>query len=117
MAARRQVTRVAQVAAAPEVVWRRLVEPGGLARWLGGGHGIDLRDVRDGRVVFWWRPDGEEASEVEITLAPADGGTRVTVTETVLADLAPGCVQGSGHVRPEAATQRREEALAGGRRA
>jgi uncharacterized protein YndB with AHSA1/START domain len=89
MAARRQVTRTLRVPAPPDVVWRSLAEPGELARWLGTGHGIRLREARDGRLMFWWSPeeaDGD-ASVVEITLLAADGGTRVTVTETALADL------------------------------
>jgi hypothetical protein len=36
-----------------------------------------------GRLAFWWAPDGEPASRVELQLTPIDGeATRLRVVET-----------------------------------
>lgn len=104
---RRQVT----VAAAREVVWDALTEPGELAAWFGAEAEVDLRV--GGAIRFRW-PDGTErrglvvevdpprrlafrwrelrtsesglsvadATVVAFTLQAEDGGTRVTVTES-----------------------------------
>jgi uncharacterized protein YndB with AHSA1/START domain len=104
---RRQVT----VAAAREVVWDALTEPGELATWFGAEAEVDLRV--GGAIRFRW-PDGTErrglvvevdpprrlafrwrelrtsesglsvadATVVAFTLQAEDDGTRVTVTES-----------------------------------
>ncbi len=105
------ITREVTVAAAPDVVWNALTEPGELAAWFGAEAEIDLRV--GGAVRFRW-PDGTErrglvvdvdpprrlafrwrelrtsvsglavadATVVAFTLETEDDGTRVTVTES-----------------------------------
>lgn len=105
------ITREVTVAAAPDVVWNALTEPGELAAWFGAEAEIDLRV--GGAIRFRW-PDGTErrglvvdvdpprrlafrwrelrtstsglavadATVVAFTLETEDDGTRVTVTES-----------------------------------
>ena len=83
----------------PEEVWEALAEP----TWLGEDAAIELvpaGEVRAGersgfvesteearRLVFWWSAPGEDATRVEIDLAPAGEGTRVLVTESRPLDI------------------------------
>jgi uncharacterized protein YndB with AHSA1/START domain len=105
------ITREVTVAAAPDVVWNALTEPGELAAWFGAEAEIDLRvggAVRfrwsDGterrglvvdvdpprRLAFRWRELRTSASGLAVadatvvafTLETEDDGTRVTVTES-----------------------------------
>jgi uncharacterized protein YndB with AHSA1/START domain len=112
------ITREVTVAAAPEVVWDALTDPGELAAWFGAEAEVDLRV--GGTVRFRW-PDGTErrglvvdvhsprrlafrwrelrasasgfavteATVVAFTLEADEGRTRVTVTES-RGVLAPG---------------------------
>ena len=99
-----RVARDLLIPAAPEDVWDVItgdgwlaerveleLEPGGEARF------IDPEQVRTGWVeeanppglkghaalVFWWGPEGDPATRVELVLEPeVDGGTRLRVAET-----------------------------------
>ena len=105
------ITREVTVAAAPDVVWNALTEPGELAAWFGAEAEIDLRvggAIRfrwsDGterrglvvdvdpprRLAFRWRELRTSASGLAVadatvvafTLETEDDGTRITVTES-----------------------------------
>jgi len=89
-------------------VWELLTRPDDLAGWLGAEVTLDptpgtaglvvdhdgtrrrlrVDEVDEGRRISWrWWVDGDDdgaASRVEITLTPADGGTRVDVVELPL---------------------------------
>ena len=59
--------------------------PGGEARFRTDGSertGWVEEALAPERLAFWWCSDGEPASRVEITLEPAEGGTRLRVSET-----------------------------------
>jgi uncharacterized protein YndB with AHSA1/START domain len=95
-------------------VWRSIVEPERLARWMGEGSTIEpwtsgelrLTDIatgvpKRGRVAsvvpgrsieFVWWPDDDpgQAGQVSFTLTPLDAGTRFTVIETAPAATRPG---------------------------
>jgi uncharacterized protein YndB with AHSA1/START domain len=121
------VTRQTTVPTTPDDAWRSLTEPEGLAGWLGEPLELDLRPggelrlaLADGeqrhgwveaveperRLAFWWARDGEDATRVELELAPVEEGTLVTVTESRplallelrAAELAPR--QGESHGGP-----------------
>jgi uncharacterized protein YndB with AHSA1/START domain len=90
------------VPASAEDTWEALTEPERLADWLAEDAELELRpggeltvrvddEERSGffeevepprRLVFWWGPDGEEPTRVEIELEPVDDGTRVLVVES-----------------------------------
>jgi uncharacterized protein YndB with AHSA1/START domain len=114
MPALRSVTRSVTVPTPPGRAWDAVTEPALVSRWMGLEVAFDVRPAGTGsasgplgrrrivvevvnpcrRLVFsWWPEDGtgdaHSPSQVEITLQPADEGTRVTVTETALDDLAP----------------------------
>lgn len=95
-----EIERTVEVAADPEEVWERIVDGVMSEEWLGvavdprkGGSvrvpGEDMigtvEEVEPGRSITWsWRqPDGDP-SQVTIVIEPADGGSRVTVTERML---------------------------------
>lgn len=95
MAARRQVRRAVTVAAPPGAVWRALVERDLVARWLGAAGPRRVVSATPGqRLVFWWWPEAGAAPaagdvsvvEIDLEADPGGEGTRVTVTETALAD-------------------------------
>jgi uncharacterized protein YndB with AHSA1/START domain len=71
--------------APPDVMFDRLLDPDGLAAWLGDRR-IVVDEVVDGeRIVFTWDGEGDDPpSEVAIQLEPENGGTRVTVVERAL---------------------------------
>jgi uncharacterized protein YndB with AHSA1/START domain len=98
-----EVARHVLIPAGPEEVWEVItadgwladeveldLEPGGEARF------IDDQSVRTGWVeealppgpdtrgslIFWWGPEGEPATRVELALAPLGEGTHVSVVET-----------------------------------
>lgn len=101
-----KVERTVLLPASPEDVWRALVEPDRLATWFGGR--VELDGRAGGRVVLaddggerwgtvetfepgrllvlrlWERSDGLTGSRVEFSLDEADGGTRLTVVESVI---------------------------------
>ena len=85
-----------------EAAWELLTRPEDLGAWLGAevvldptpgsaGHVTDhdgtqrrlvVDRVDEGHRLSWhWWTDGDDASHVEITLAPTPEGTRVTVVE------------------------------------
>jgi uncharacterized protein YndB with AHSA1/START domain len=90
------------VPASAEETWDALTDPRRLADWLADGAELDLRpggelavsvdgEQRGGffeevdsprRLVFWWGPEGDEPTRVEIELEPDDDGTRVRVVES-----------------------------------
>jgi uncharacterized protein YndB with AHSA1/START domain len=89
-----ELNREITLPAAPEEVWRSMVEPA----WLGEDASIELRpagEVRAGertgfveeaeeprRLVFWWSRPDEDATRVEIELEDADGETVLRVAES-----------------------------------
>jgi uncharacterized protein YndB with AHSA1/START domain len=88
-----EVTRSVEVEAAADQVWELLADPELRGAWLDDDDALD-REVRvdearpgESLVWTWWRPDDElGASQVAIVLTElATGGTRVAVTERLLA--------------------------------
>ncbi len=96
------VERQIDLDAPREEVWRALTEPERLREWLANDAEIDVRPGGSGRfrwddgeerhavveevederrLVFAWG-QGAEATRVELTLADAVSGTRLTVAET-----------------------------------
>ena len=93
-----RVERELLIGASPEEVWEAITSDG----WL--GHEVQLElfpggdayfasedGVRTGwvedvcapeRLAFWWAPDGQPASRVELTLTPDGEATWVRVVET-----------------------------------
>ena len=61
------IKREIVVAAAPEVVWDALTDPGELAAWFGADAEVDLRV--GGAVRFRW-PDGSERRGLVVDLDP-----------------------------------------------
>jgi uncharacterized protein YndB with AHSA1/START domain len=108
-----RIERVVEVAHPPAAVWAALTTAEGLGTWFGNEATIDLRpggaatmawtsgdkaEMRVERVEepsvfgFTWHIYGLPADDprrtyVEFTLEPADGGTRLTVSETGFAQL------------------------------
>ena len=90
------------VPASAEETWDALTDPERLAEWLADDAELDLRpggdlavcvddERRSGffeevepprRLVFWWGPDGDEPTRVEIELEPDGEDTRVRVVES-----------------------------------
>ena len=90
------------VPASPEETWEALTDPEQLTEWLVEDAELDLRpggdlalrldgEERAGfieeveaprRLVFWWGPDGDEPTRVEIELEPDGDDTRVRVVES-----------------------------------
>jgi uncharacterized protein YndB with AHSA1/START domain len=110
-----------ELAAAPDTVWRALVEPARLADWLapgriepraGGAVRLDFEGsgtviesevaaLEAGRLVaFSWSKPGEPARPVRLQLEPAAGGSRLTVTvKTPLGeDPARACAGWAAHL-------------------
>lgn len=86
-----QVTRVVDVDAEADDVWRAVVDPAERSLWLDDpeARARQVRVVESApghRLVWtWWQPGHEgDASTVSVVLTPGDGGgTRVVVTETL----------------------------------
>ena len=104
-----------------ESTWQLLTRPDDLAGWLGAEVDLDPRpgaagvvvehdgtrrrlvvdEVEAGRRLSWhWAVEGDDglvgpATRVEITLAPADDGTRLTVVERPLEPAARATVEAS----------------------
>ena len=90
------------VPASPEETWDALTDPEQLTEWLAEDAELDLRpggdlafrvdgEERGGfieevdeprRLVFWWGPDGDEPTRVEIELEADGDDTRVRVVES-----------------------------------
>lgn len=102
----------------PELVWEAVTGDG----WLADEVELDLRPggdarflftdgIRSGwveevviprRLAFWWAPDDEPASRVELTIESRDGATRLRVVETrplELLDLVGIPLPGTGGAR------------------
>jgi uncharacterized protein YndB with AHSA1/START domain len=102
------ITRAVQLDAAVDDVWEALTTPELLSGWLEGDVDVDVRPGGSGTILEpggalrrmkvdevdparrlalrWWPEDGSgPASTVELDLQPTDGGTRLVVTETLLA--------------------------------
>ncbi|HWC87159.1 MAG TPA: SRPBCC domain-containing protein [Solirubrobacteraceae bacterium] len=107
-----RIERELELPAPSEAVWQALTDPAQLAGWLADEVSFDLRPGGDasfrdgdvlrrgwveevsppgthagqeaggGRLAFWWASDDEPATRVELTLAPAPGGTLLRVVET-----------------------------------
>lgn len=97
-----EVRRETTLTGEPEEVWRAISDESMLERWLGDEVelepvvGGDLRVLEDGeertgtveevedgrRLVFTWARPGDDPSRVELTISPAEGGSRLTVVET-----------------------------------
>jgi uncharacterized protein YndB with AHSA1/START domain len=102
---RREVRREVELEAAPEEVWRALVDPGLLEEWLAdevemepipgsparfrsGGEereGTVLRVEAEHRLAFTWSRPGEAPSEVELTVDAVADRTRLLVVERAIA--------------------------------
>ena len=106
-----RITRSVELEAPAEAVWRALTEPALLSDWLEGEVLLDIQPGGDGVIVerdgalrrarveevdpvrrlalHWWPEDGSEpASKVELELEETTEGTRLVVTETL---VAPRC--------------------------
>jgi uncharacterized protein YndB with AHSA1/START domain len=90
------------VPASPYETWEALTDPDRLAEWLAEDTELDLSpggdlsvrvdgEERTGfveeveparRLVFWWGPEGDDPTRVEIELEPDGDGTRVRVAES-----------------------------------
>jgi uncharacterized protein YndB with AHSA1/START domain len=95
-----EIERSIEVPADPDEVWERIAQGDLAEEWMGvrveprrGGavtvadrHVIGtVEEVNPGESITWsWREVDGEPSQVVIDIAPADGGTRVTVTERLL---------------------------------
>lgn len=128
-----RIERELELPAPSEEVWEALTDPERLAGWLADEVSFDLRpggeasfrdgetlrrgwveevsapDSRDGggRLAFWWASDDEPATRVELTLVPAEGGTRLRVVETRPLELldaigGPRFGSGSTSIGPQA---------------
>ncbi len=103
-----RITRSMEVEAPTEEVWRALTDPAMLGDWLESEVEIDVRPGGSGLIVEadgalrrarveeveparrlalrWWPEDGSgPESRVELDLEATPAGTRVVVTETVVA--------------------------------
>jgi uncharacterized protein YndB with AHSA1/START domain len=68
---------------APAEVWRALIKPESLARWLRPGFDVPRSEIDAGRVLeLDWRPPGEDPSVVRIELTPDGDGTRLVLEHT-----------------------------------
>ena len=106
------ITRAVELEAAADEVWRALTDPDLLGDWLEGVVALDVRPGGAGTIIEpegavrralvdevvpgrrlslrWWPDDGSgPPSSVRLDLEPAGGGTRLVVTETLLAPV-PG---------------------------
>ena len=112
-----RITRTLDVEASLDDVWRALTEPQLLGDWLDSSVELDVRPGGAGVIVEpdgavrracvdevdparrlalrWWPEDGEgPESKVELDLEQTAEGTRVVVTETLIA-AAPGAATAS----------------------
>lgn len=99
-----EVLREIVLPAPREEVWETLTDPEHLAGWFATEVELDLREGGTGRfrwsdgdtreavvetvepsrrLAFTWSEPGEEASHVELTLEDDEGGTRLTVVESL----------------------------------
>lgn len=102
------ITRSVELEAGVDDVWQAVSTPELLSGWLEGDVDVDVRPGGDGVLVEpegtvrrmrvdevepprrlalqWWPEDGSgPVSTVELDLQPTPGGTRLVVTETLLA--------------------------------
>lgn len=97
------VTRETSVGLPPEAAWEAVIDPDGMADWLGEPLELELQpggelrlrlpggEQRTGwieevdpprRLTFWWAAEGEEATRVELRLDAEGDGTLLRVTES-----------------------------------
>jgi uncharacterized protein YndB with AHSA1/START domain len=102
------IERELELPASAEDVWRAMTDPAWLATWLAeevalelwpGGEArfvVDGEELsgwveeatapgpqrRTGRLVFWWGPDQEPATRVDLTVSETDDGSVLRVVET-----------------------------------
>lgn len=104
------ILRELDLEASPAEVWAALTDPAWLAVWLADDVALELwpggearfqtggerrtgwvEEVSPprpesgsgiGRLAFWWAADDEVASRVELSVIPAEAGTRLRVVET-----------------------------------
>ncbi len=123
------IERELDLPATPTRVWRSLTDPQLLSLWLadevtlelrpGGEASFRIGDERrsgwveevvapatehePGALTFWWAPDGEPASRVQLTLISTEPGTtRLRIVETrplEMLDLAGMPLPGHGSTR------------------
>jgi uncharacterized protein YndB with AHSA1/START domain len=101
------IQRTMETDAEPDEVWEALSDPDLLEEWLAeevdvelveGGTGtvvdggvvrhVEVGVVEPGRRIGfrWWPEDRiDEVSEVEVTVQPLPGGSRIVITETLVA--------------------------------
>lgn len=95
-----EVERSVELPAGPDEVWERIIDGDLAEEWMGvridprkGGTvsvpGREMigtvEEVEPGRSITWsWRLLDGEPSQVSIEVTPADGGSRVTITERLL---------------------------------
>jgi uncharacterized protein YndB with AHSA1/START domain len=101
------ITRQVTLPTTTQEAWSLLTDPAMTPGWLGAQVVLDLVEGAPGTVVDhdgthrhlvvehvadgeriawrWWTEDEQDATRVEITLAPVEEGTRVTVTEASVA--------------------------------
>jgi uncharacterized protein YndB with AHSA1/START domain len=87
------VTREVVLACPTDEAWGLLTDPDELAAWLGRPVDFEVNILSDQRVGFVWTDEGRELSTVEFVLEEAEGGTRLTVTETPMRASVAGGVR------------------------
>lgn len=98
------VERSVTLRSTPEEVWEHIVDGTLASEWMGSPMDIEPRpggkvdftpdgtaylgtveEIDPGRSITWsWRHPDRDPSQVAITIEPDGGGTRLTVTETLL---------------------------------
>lgn len=79
-----QARREIEVDATPEEVWETIATEEGRRRWLEQDAPVDIEAVQaPNRLVWWWAPEDEQLTRVEILVTETDSGSRVVVTERV----------------------------------
>jgi uncharacterized protein YndB with AHSA1/START domain len=79
------VSREIEIDAQPEEVWEALIDEDRRDDWLEEpGSEIWIEEAREPERLVWRWSDGERPpTRVEIAIEPAEGGSRVIVTESV----------------------------------
>jgi uncharacterized protein YndB with AHSA1/START domain len=106
MATKRFVRRTAVLPVGRVRAWGAISDPAAITRWLGMPFAVEIRPgcvgragdrfvqieevLPEERISFsWWvvEDDEEPPSRVDLVLEAVEGGTRLTVEETVIDDL------------------------------